>query len=289
MAGLTGIAAGAPLVPLFQKPKRDLEGEHQDLENRELEARFFGALVKPLIAAASGLIKPKRELSDDLFLRDLNDVEARELEARFFGALVKPLIAAASGWIKPKRDLDGEHQDLEDRELEARFFGALVKPLIAAASGLIKPKRELSDDLFLRDLDGVEARELEARFFGALVKPLIAAASAWIKPKRELSDELFLREPEFENDGSSHDLDARVLPLPAITAGLAGLASLTPLIPSLVNRPKREISDDLFSREPEDWAQWAEAIHNQVAKREPEPQGPILTFPKLPKIFSFLP
>ena len=146
-----------------------------------------------------------------------------------------------------------------------------------------------------------------------MVLPGLAAAAAlapllpgFPKPKRELSDELFSREPQVEGE---QELDARVIPLPAITAGLAGLSSITPLIPSFVNRPKREVTEEFDARE------FSEELDARVLplpaitaglaglssitplipsfvnrpKREPEPQGPILSLPKVPKIFRFLP
>ena len=35
------------------------------------------------------------------------------------------------------------------------------------------------------------------------------------------------------------------------------------------NKDKREILDDLLSREVQDWAKWAESVRNQASKREP--------------------
>ena len=159
-AALTGVAAGAPLVPLLQKPKREPKPETQELEARILP--LIGAGITGLSGLA-GLFRG----------RDL-ELEVRETEP-------------------------------ETQELEARIL-PLVLPGLAAA---------------------------------AAVAPLIPG---FPKPKRELSDELFLRaaEPEGLDEEPSQDLEARILP--AITNVLSGLSSVTPLVPSFVNRPKREPS-----------------------------------------------
>ena len=158
MAGLTGIAAGAPLIPLLKRPKREAEFETQELEARIAPLLGLG------LAGLSGLAT---------------------------GAFLKP---------QPKREAEPETEELEAR------LAPLILPGLAAAASLA---------------------------------PFIPG---FPKPKRELSDELFSREPQVEGE---QELDARVIPLPAITAGLAGLSAITPLIPSFVNRPKREPSPEL--------------------------------------------
>ena len=175
-------------------------------------------------------------------------------------------------------DLSDE-SELEARdvqELETRVIPLLVPGLAAALTGvaagapliplLNKPKREPEP----------ETQELEARIFPLILPGLAAAAAVaplipgFPKPKRDISDDLFSREPEFKNE-----LEARILPalLPAITNVLGGASSITPLIPNFVNRPKREVSDDLlgvvFSREPQTWAEVAESVADHYTKREP--------------------
>ena len=109
-----------------------------------------------------------------------------------------------------------------------------------------------------------EIQELEARLHPAVI-PAMAAASTLIgmsgvldRPKNRgrSSDELFLREP-------INGVQA--------TAALAGLSTITPLVAKWYSNRKqrREISDELFAREPEAWTEWAEA----VLKREPHLHG----------------
>ena len=115
--------------------------------------------------------------------------------------------------------------------------------------------RDLEDrDVFTTFVDPrlPRIRDLEARFV-----PPIANADAW-----------------FANHG--RDLEARVLPIPAIVAGLMGVAAGAPLIP-LFQKPKRE-------PEPQTWADLATPFDAPPAKREPSPQ-----LPTPPKLFRFLP
>ena len=87
------------------------------------------------------------------------------------------------------------------------------------------------------------------------------------KSKREISDDLLSRkaEPEIQ------ELDARVLPLAGLIpiAGAAGVAALIGKGASAtMKKSKREMLDDLFSREAQDWV---ESVRNQASKREPSP------------------
>src|SRR5205085_1393191 len=84
-AGLMGIAAAAPLIPLFKRPKREAEPEIE-----ELEARLHPAII-PGMAAASSLLsltpffnkpRPKRELSGELFSREPEVEDFQDLVAR---------------------------------------------------------------------------------------------------------------------------------------------------------------------------------------------------------------
>jgi len=49
---------------------------------------------------------------------------------------------------------------------------------------------------------------------------------------------------------------------PSPTPGLSRLSQRTN--PGFVDGLKRDVLDDLFSREPEDWAEWAESDRDQV-------------------------
>jgi len=135
-AGLMGIAAGAPLIPLFQKPKREVGPE-------DLEARHWslGTLVGELIHG-----KPKRDLEG----------EHQDLEARIIPFL--PAIAAGIGgtvlgsmFSKPKRDIGAENQELEARVHPLLLPGLAAAGAIAPLFFPSKPKRELSDELFSRE------------------------------------------------------------------------------------------------------------------------------------------
>ena len=136
VAGLTGLAAAAPLVPLFQKPKREVGSE-------DLEARHWslGTLVGELIHG-----KPKRDLEG----------EHQDLEARIIPFL--PAIAAGIGgtvlgsmFSKPKRDIGAENQELEARVHPLLLPGLAAAGAIAPLFFPSKPKRELSDELFSRE------------------------------------------------------------------------------------------------------------------------------------------
>jgi len=132
--------------------------------------------------------------------------------------------------------------------------------------------------------------------------------SLFSKPKREVGSEDLEARGYASNSPLAmwgkrdQELEARIIPfLPAIAAGVAGTAlgslfskpkrelseelfSREPLTDAQallfkieamrnnVKKPKREVSDELFVREPEDWAQLAEAIRDQAAKREPSPE-----------------
>ena len=210
-AALTGVAAGAPLVPLLQRPKREPEPETQELEARILP--LIGAGLAGL-SGLSGLFRG----------RDL-ELEVRETEP-------------------------------ETQELEARIL-PLVLPGLAAA---------------------------------AAVAPLIPG---FPKPKRELSEDLFSREPQALDEVYYQDLNARVIPalLPAITNGLSGLSAITPLIPSFVNRPKREPSPEpqsceqlpgirLYNREPSPEPQHCISEPGiYLYNREPSPEPQFWPFP----------
>ena len=123
-----------------------------------------------------------------------------------------------------------------------------------------------------------ETEELEARAISPIILPAMAATSNMLamtpffnKPRggrRELSDELFSRDPEVED---FQDLTARAN-WDNIKFGIGAASQVTPLIAKYAQTfrvPKREISDELFSREPEDWAGLAEG----VSKREPHLHG----------------
>ena len=121
-----------------------------------------------------------------------------------------------------------------------------------------------------------EIEELDARAINPIIMPSLFATSNMLsktsffnKPrggnKRETSDELFSREPEFED---FQDLMARAN-WDKIKIGISTASAVTPLVAKYAQTyrtpvPKREISDELFSREPEDWA--------QASKREPSPE-----------------
>ena len=149
----------------------------------------------------------------------------------------------------------------------------------------------MSDGLLSREAEP-ETQDLHARVFPFVAIPIglgaAAAAGGGIyggvelfkkvagKSKRENSDDLLSREAEPE----TQELHARVLPLliGASALGLAGTSGA--LVGSLVKeykddkkkekqQGKRGISDDLLSREAQDWAKWAESVRNQASKREP--------------------
>jgi hypothetical protein len=273
-AGLTGIAAAAPLLSFF-KGKREAESDVQELDAR------FSPLILPALSAASALLpfipgypKGKRDLEG----------EGQELDARVLPLLPllgAGLLGAAGSFFKPKRELSDElfarepqSDEIDDRAIPfsaittgLSLLGA-VGPLIPKLFG--KDKRELEELLAREDFDDraipFSAITTGLSVLGA-VTPLIPKLFG--KDKREL-EELLARE----------DFDDRALNLPAITAGLAALGAITPHIPAFFGKNKREISDELFSREPEDWNQWAEAVRDQAAKREPSPD-PLAPFPFL--------
>ena len=139
-----------------------------------------------------------------------------------------------------------------------------------------QPKREISEDLLSREAEP-ETEELDARFGpAALLIPAGIATAAGVgaalgvgisrnkKPKREMLDDLLLREA----DPEIQELEARILPLlaaiPAVAAGAMGIKSLNK---EKKAQGRREILDDLFSREAQDWTQWAESVRNQASKQ----------------------
>ena len=269
-AGLAGLSG---LSSLFRGRDLELEAREPEPETQELEARILPLIGAGLagLSGLSGLFRGR-----DLEL-DAREPDTQELEARVLPLLVPGIAAALTGVAagaplipllqRPRRELGPEARDSEPetQELEARILPLILPGLAAAAAvapllpGFPRPKRELSDDLFSREpqaLDEAYYQDLNARVLPALLPAITNGLSglsaitplipSFVNRQRELSDDLSAREPQDVDEVYYQDLDARVLPalLPAITNGLSGLSAITPLIPSFVNRPKREPSPE---------------------------------------------
>ena len=211
-------------------------------ETQELEARIL-PLLGAGIAGLSGIAGLFRGRDLELETRE-PEPETQDLEARILPLLGAGLsgLSGLAGLFRG-RDLELEARESDTQELEARVLPLLVPGIAAALTGVAagapliplfqRPKREVEP----------ETQELEARILPLLGAGLSGLSGlAGLFRGRDLELEAREAEPEIQ------ELEARIFPL--ILPGLAAAAAVAPLIPGFP-KPKRELSDELFSREPQ--------------------------------------
>ena len=192
--------------------------------------------------------------------------ETQELDARLLpllGAGISGISGLASLFRGRDLELEAREPEAETQELEARII-PLIGAGIAGLSGLSSLFRGRDLELEAREPEP-ETQELDARVLPLLI-PGIAAGLTAVAAGAPLVP--LLNRPKREPEPETQELEARILPL--ILPGLAAAAAVAPLIPGFP-KPKRELSEELFSREsePEAWAEWAQSVgdHQELEAR----------------------